>query len=129
MIRIPQEIRNLTSPESQQDQLLDAREICITLAFLNGAFRLAHIHSLKLFCRKRFFGTKAEQISLQFSKQGKYRDHNFTVPVVLKDVEVLFSQVVICQSLCPNTALYGSMTGRTVYGSKLQSSSLACEGT
>jgi putative transposase len=38
----------------------------------------------------------------------------------------ILAACVVCQSVCPFSALYGSMTGRTVYGSKLQSGSSAC---
>jgi hypothetical protein len=58
-------------------EILDALQIGVKLAFLNGAFRFSERFALLLFCRQRFFRPQADEIALQLG--ALVRNVNFTL--------------------------------------------------
>jgi len=55
--------------ESQLEEILDALQICVKLAFLNGAFWFSQRDALLLFSSEGFFGSQANEIAFQFCKK------------------------------------------------------------
>src|SRR5258708_23351933 len=76
--------------ESEFEEILDALQIGVKLALLNGALWFSQQNALLLFCSKRFFCSQTDQIAFQFRKEREEGDDNFRTHIMLGNIQVLF---------------------------------------